>query len=284
MIEIVIPSLRQTETERLVRSLAMGAMKPDLVSVVSNEVVAWSDPGVPTRLLRFSSESYAIGEQDVALRQNIGIWEAQGDVIVIQGDDQVAPSSMVADSVLVLGTKQYIWGNHRLTDFSSIDPLSLVDAPMKSAQSRELPPNHEHSYFSCYGGMLVARSAFLREAGGFDMAFNGRHGGEDQALGYRLMTALGDETVFIHEPPFSWHPVELATGNGRDRAPWLTPQRNGCAPGAHLIIDDSIDGVAYQRCDRCRYWHFPNYDGLFRADPLIPYDHSCVTVESVWIE
>jgi hypothetical protein len=287
-VEVVIPSLRQAEVERLVASLLLCEPAPDIVTIVSNETDGFAvRGGSMVRLLRFKSDEYCIGEYDVALRQNVGIWAAYGDVIIIQGDDQVAPPSMVKDSLDALEGREYVWGNHRLCNF---DGMSLEDIRLKersSGLSREDPePPSRHGYQSCYGGMFVCRTPLLREVGGFDMAFNCRHANEDQQLGYRLMRMAGHTRVDISDPPFSWHDIALKSNTDRrsTRDTWLEPKRNGCRPEDHDYYSGDIGGQPFMLCYLCAYSAFVGDTGaLFRDEPLIRYRPEAVQTSSVWL-
>jgi hypothetical protein len=284
-IEVVIPSLRQASTERLVSSLVLQTVAPDVITIVSNETQPFPVPGSRVRLLRFSSDTYSIGEWDVALRQNVGIYATECDTLIIQGDDQIAPPSMVEDALRVMEGKDYIWGNHRLTDYAdrSLDEIRLADK--ESGVSRESPaPPAWHGYQSCYGGMFAAKTDFIRDFGGFDMGLNNRHSNEDQQLGYRLMKRAGEEKVLIEEPPFSWHGIELKQGDTRAREPWLEPIRNGCVPGSHETVRAIIGGAIFLECQRCPYLAFA--DGpqmLFREQVLIRYRSKAVNTSSLWL-
>lgn len=285
-VEVVVPSLRQESVERLVWSLGRQSHLPDVISIVSNETQPWIAEGnVKVRLLRFTSSEYAIGEKDVALRQNVGIFAATGDTIIIQGDDQVAPPTMVEDALHTLGGRDYLWGNHRLIDFDDKAPDEIRNLPRVAGDSRERPvPPAWHGYQSCYGGMFVARTDFLRSIGAFDMAFNGLHAGEDQQLGYRLMRRAGQHLVYIEEPPFSWHSIELRDGNTRARYPWLEPLRNGCGPDHHDFADVFISEVRFIRCRACPALRFDDDPAkLFRDEVLIPFHPEAVTATSIWL-
>lgn len=282
--EVVIPSLRQRSTETLVWSLSQQTHPPDAITIVSNELEPFPVMGVPTRLLRFSSSEYGVGDWDVALRQNVGIFEAKGDVIVMQGDDQIAPPTMIEDTLTEMGDRNYIWGNHRLLDFKRYTADEIRTKPMHEGMSREDPvPPAEHGHWSCYGGMFAANADFLCDEGAFDMAFNGRHGGEDQALGFRLMRKTGQQKVWISEPPFSWHPIELKQGDARARSPWLDPITNGCGAGNHSFARTKMDGASYLQCGKCPVWHFDNVAALFRDRMLIRYRPDLVQTTSVWL-
>lgn len=283
-LEVIIPALRQEPVEWLVESLALGTVKPDVVSIVSNETQPFP-VHTPTRLVRFASTEYNVGDLDVALRQNVGIWGAQCDYVLIQGDDQVAPPTMVEDSLTALEGKEYIWGNHRLMDFTNKSLSEILLTHRDVGESREHPvPPALHGYQSCYGGMLAARTDFLQEVGGMDMAFNGRHGSEDQQLGYRLMRRAGADRVLILEPPFSWHPIELRNGDTRARKPWLQPVLNGCSPTEHEFAECFIDGVRFLRCRHCPVQRFSDeHQKLFRDQVLIPYRPEVVQTKTVWL-
>lgn len=283
-VEVIIPSLRQSSTERLVASLLLCDPPPDQVTVVSNETQPWPASGI-VRLLRFISAAYSTGERDVALRQNVGIYSADCDVIVIQGDDQVAPKSMIADVLTTLEGRDYLWGNHRLIDFRGLSLEDILAHDPKTAMSREHPePPARHGHWSCYGGMFAARTDFLCDFGAFDMAFNGRHAQEDQQLGYRLMRRENDRMVFIHEPPFSWHDITLKSGDTREREPWLQPFYNGCGPGNHDYTVMVIGGAKFTGCKYCPFQMYDDDEGLlFRDEPLIRYRPDAVQTWSVWL-
>jgi hypothetical protein len=78
--------------------------------------------------------------------------------------------------------------------------------------SRESRVNTCHLWQSCFAGMFGATRELLLELGGFDMVFQGRIGNEDQQLGRRMLFQLYDSnSVVIYEPPFAWHPTEVAS-------------------------------------------------------------------------
>jgi hypothetical protein len=283
-VEVVIPGLRPRQVEMLVRSLSLQTVSPDTITVVSNEILPF-EAATRTRLLRFTSEEYGVGDFDVALRQNVGIFAAEAEIVIIQGDDQIAPPTMVEDSLWTLGDKDYIWGNHRLLDFSQMTFEEIRLSHRDTGRSRENPvPPAMHGYYSCYGGMLVARTGFLREVGAFDMAFNGRHGSEDQQLGYRLMRMAHETKVMIHEPPFSWHPIELKEGDTRSRAPWLEPLTNGCGQLHHDFSESFVNGVRFLQCRNCPVRRFSDeLSKLFTGDIVIPYRPEAVVTTSDWL-
>ena len=283
-IEVVIPSLRQEAVERLVLSLCLGTVVPTVVTVVSNEAQPFAvPPGSRVRLLRFESQDYCIGELDVALRQNVGLFTTECDLIVIQGDDQIAPPTMIADTIEGMEGKEYLWGNHRLIDFRGMTLEEIMALPMERGASRENPvPPARHGYWSCYGGMFAAQTSLIHEVGGFDMAFLGRHAREDQQLGYRLMKRAGESGVLIEEPPFSWHPIELRQGNVREHLPWLPAITNSC--GDHQWSEVLIGGIKFVRCTVCPAQRFGDAEErLFRGEVIIPYRPDWVQTTSVWL-
>ena len=292
-VEVIIPSLRQKPTERLVASLLLQTRKPDTITIVSNELQAFSVRPwwriwelSRVRLLRFESDAYCIGELDVTLRQNAGIWAAREDIVIIQGDDQIAPPTMVEDSLRVLGDGDYLWGNHRLLDYGekTLDEIRLMDP--HEALSRENPyPPALHGYASCYGGMLVTRTEFIREFGGFDMACNCRHANEDQQLGYRLMRRSDNlDKVRIEEPPFSFHGLELKGGDDRERQAWMEPVRNGCGPGNHDLYDEMVKKFHFVACSRCAFRQYQDHpEFIFQENAILRYRPSAVRTTSVWL-
>lgn len=288
-VEVIIPSLRQGEVERLVLSLLLQTQVPDVVTVVSNETQPFSvGDRTAVRLLRFSSEEYCIGEYDVTLRQNVGVFSSECGVIIIQGDDQIAPATMVEDSLAALEGKEYVWGNHRLlSDLGGRGVEDVLRMTSSEGLSRENPtPPALHGHYSCYGGMFVTRTEFIREFGAFDMACHCRHANEDQQLGYRLMRKRGENSVLIHEPPFSWHDIALREGreSRSTRDTWLEPERNGCGQGSHDLFDETIADLHFTTCRRCTYSAYVGVkEALFRDDPLIRYRPEAVQTSSVWL-
>lgn len=287
IIETLTPSIRQGETERLVRSLLDQTRPPDIITIISNETEPFPVQDGRVRLLRYASDVYCVGEFDATLRRNVGAWSAEGDVIVWQDDDQIAPPTLIEDSLSALEGKDYLWGNHRLTDFEAHSYEEIRSMSPEDGESREHPvPPAMHGHWSCYCGMFVVRTAFLREVGGFDMAFNGNHYSEDQQLGYRLMRRHGDSHVFIHGVPFSWHAIGLGKGTHTEkfRSTWLPPRSNGCGRGNHLFRQVDIGGTEFLVCTRCPYQYAPKLDGLFREEPVIRYRPEVVDATSVWLQ
>lgn len=224
------------------------------------------------RILSFDSETYPYGENDVVLRRNIGIWESEADVIVFQDDDQIAPANMLSSiEGRFLEGNPLIFGHHRYIDFRehSVDELLVSDPSI--GREREKPPNSFHLFYSCYAGMFAAKRSLLLEIGGFDMMFLGRHGNEDQSLGRRLMTRFGMQRVFIHEPPFAWHPTE-------PNHTWARRRNNLC--GEHQLEQVTTNGVLFTICQRCPYSVFADKtEVLFSGAVVLPYDHSLVQVQ-----
>jgi len=266
-IEVVIPAAGNPTG--ILWSLTQQSRPPDLVSVVSNlkwwELAAGMKPyhyPIPVRRLGFTSEEYPYGYKDVALRRNIGIWESDADVIIFQDDDQMAPRHMVRDFEGLLSEREIVWGHHRFIDLTTDN---LLDLTPDHGRSREIGVNQEHLYQSGYAGCMgVYREAILG-AGGFDMMFLGRHGSEDQNLARRMC----GEKIFIHEPPFSWHPLK-------------SPKRH---PGPTNVCDDHrwepdvYGGVIFNRCTRCPLWKFADrQELLFRDEVVVPYEHQLVHV------
>lgn len=133
----------------------------------------------------------------MALRRNVGAWSAEHRWLVFLDDDVVPARDTVAASVRLLQKDPVVWGHHRFVDLGSVAVDALLDLPARAGRPRESGVNRWHRWMSCYGGMLaISREAFL-EAGGYDMAYAGRHAGEDQDLGRRLALARrGSEQMF----------------------------------------------------------------------------------------
>lgn len=269
-IEVIIPAAGNPTG--LLWSLTQQSRPPDLVSVVSNrkwwEMAAGMRPHhypIPVRRLGFTSEEYPYGFRDVALRRNIGIWESSADFIIFQDDDQVAPRHMVRDFADLFETDKVVWGHHRFIDFDRHSAGELLDLPPEEGKAREDPPNHQHLYQSGFAGCFGARRETLLEAGGFDMLFLGRHGNEDQNLARRL----GGTHIFIHEPPFSWHPTKPAH---RDPGPSNVCDEHDWEP--HIE-----KGIVFTKCSRCPLWKFADrQEHLFRDEVVVPYEHQLVHV------
>lgn len=253
---------------RLIESLALGTRKPDMVSLVTNANLEVETFGLNVRLLRFDSDEYAVGDRDVALRCNVGLWSSTADAVVYQGDDQIASPDMLEESEGLLKVSTHFWGHHRYTTFGDRSVSEVMAQDPSTGRSREHGTNRLHLYLSCYSGMLGAKVADLRQAGGFDMAFNCRHAGEDQQLGRRL----DGSHVYIHEPPYSWHPD--------DPPDWEPPGRSNVCE-AHDLVEVEINSAAFMRCSRCPFQQYAGPEVVLfdRRDALIPYDHSLVRVE-----
>jgi hypothetical protein len=267
-LEIIIPALR--DPAWLLESLTYSERPPDLVTIVSNEVPPPTGLPFPVRVLRFDSDYYGYGANDVVLRRNVGIWASASDNIVFQDDDQVAPTGMLAAAEQRLAFDTIFWGHHRFIDFETHGVRDLLAMAPEEGQTREHPPNALHGRWSSYAGMFGAHRAFLLALGGFDMMFLGRHGSEDQNLGYRALRARGQEKVFIWEPPFAWHPL---TSPG-----WpVAPRTNLCAE--HLLTKAPvINGVTFTACRNCPYQRADDDTDLFRVDLVLPFDPARVTV------
>lgn len=250
MLEVVVPAL--IPPVRLLESLALDIPKPDLVTIVSNEFQLRDlhPVSLDVRVLHFASDSYCIGDHDVVLRRNVGIWAARGDHLVFQDDDQVAGRGMVRSSAERLTFAPSFWGHHRFLDFGRRPTLEILNLRPMKGRAREHPPNSLHGWQSCYAGMFGAHRDYLIDLGGFDMAFMGRHGSEDQDLGRRMLARERESRVFIWEPPFAWHPPQSPP-----RAVRVT---NSC--GDHMLGDPG-GRAGVRRCRRCPY---------YRADIVSP--------------
>lgn len=246
-IDVIIPTMRPESVKTVLYSLSKGTVKPDLVTIVSNEIREdLPCYGLRVRLASFSSSYYPVGYLDVVLRRNIGIWSSPCSHIITFDDDQLAPTDMVLKSIELLRRRPYFWGHYRYVSFSKYHVDDIIPMPPGEGRSRERPANAWHSWQSCYGGLFGADSALLRDLGGFDMIFCGKRGGEDQNLGKRIARAIDrSDRVFIYEPPFAWHPEEKVP---------LNPGYSNLCPSKHQLSLSSYEGLALERCAVCPYF------------------------------
>ena len=266
-LDVVVPALRTATIDRLLASLAQGTVRPDAVSLVSNEVPDGIEThGLDVRLLRFRSDRYPIGDRDLALRRDVGIWSSECSHVLTLDDDLVAPANLVETSLELLGRERHFWGHHRYISFAGYAPERLLELPPQLGRPREKPPNDWHLWLSCYGGAFGAERALVLELGGFDLAFSCRQSGEDQSFGRRL----SGERVFIHEPPFAWHPTEPE--------PWGAPGYSNLCEDGHDVEPDELNGMPVSSCRRCPYFVSLDEERLFSGEVFVPYDPGAVEV------
>jgi len=270
-IDAIIPSIRPAALQKAMYSLSKGSLLPNLVTVVSNELNAClPNYGMNVRVIQFRSGIYPIGSHDVALRRNIGIWSSRCSHIITFDDDQVAPVNLIETAVGLFRQKSYFWGHHRYIDFDlhSVDELLHMDPA--HGRPREHPPNSCHSWLSCYAGLFGAERDVLLQLGGFDMAFCGRHAGEDQELGRRLARRLDhSDRVFIHEPPFAWHPTT--------KLPWSSTGYTNLCGNVHNLFLTQYNEMDVEACRACPYFRVLHLD-FYHHDVLMRYDHSKVNI------
>lgn len=271
-LDVVVPALRTATIDRLLASLAWGTVRPDVVSLVSNEVPEEIEThGLEVRLLRFRSDRYPIGDRDLALRRDVGIWSSECSHVLTLDDDLVAPANLVESSLELLDRERYFWGHHRYISFAGYAPERLLELPPELGRPREKPPNSWHLWLSCYGGAFGAERALVLELDGFDLAFSCRQSGEDQSFGKRLAArTTGGEHVFIHEPPFAWHPTEPE--------PWGPPGYSNLCEGGHELERAELNAMPVSSCRRCPYFVALDEDLLFSGDVFVPYDPEAVDV------
>jgi len=271
-IDVIVPVRRIHNVERLLWSLSRNSRRPDCVTLVTNDPAISTAPGfgLNVRAVRFSSARYAIGSLDAALRRNVGIWTSQASHVVTFDDDQLAPVSLVEAIAGILQNKPFCWGHHRFLDFTARTYSETLTLPPEAGRPREFPPNAWHSWLSCYAGLFAAEREFLIRAGGFDMLFGGRHGGEDQNLGRRLAALDGRSTsIYVHEPPYAWHPLTNTN--------WDEPCDSNLCAGEHSLQTGEMDGVQVQRCSLCPYYWAPESEVL-RPDAHIRFDAAQVKI------
>jgi glycosyltransferase involved in cell wall biosynthesis len=272
-VDVVVPTTRPSIID-LVMSLSLGTLVPDNILAVGNEQRPhW--PGVAT--VTFSSDTQPIGRGDAGLRRNIGADVSDADIVVFLDDDLIAPRDMLEKTVEIVERDGFCWGHHRFLDFTSLrernDLSSLLDKPPGEGRSREAYVNDWHGWQSSYAGLLGIRRDLFWEVGGFDLAFLGHHGNEDQHLGRRL-SLRGDhpERTFVHEPPFAWHP-ELDRFHGNVKT-------NTATNGHAFVKIETINGQRFAVCGECPYRKplDPREIAMFNG-VIIPYSRSEFTLE-----
>ena len=163
-LDVIVPSVRPATVGRLLESLALGSVRPDAVSIVSNEVEASIEThGLDVRLLRFRSSEYPIGDRDVALRRDVGIWSSEHSHVLTLDDDVVAPANLIETSRALLADEPYFWGHYRYISFPGYALERLVELPPELGRRRENPPNSWHLWMSCYAGAFVWHPTELDE-------------------------------------------------------------------------------------------------------------------------
>lgn len=266
-LDIIVPTMRPHLLERVLFSLSRNRTRPDLVTIVTNELL---DPppcfGLDVRVIRFSTSKYPFGCKDVALRRNIGIWSSPGTHVLTFDDDQLAPPDMLESSLKVLREEPYLWGHYRYLDFADHSVESILGLPKELGRARESPPNAFHGWQSGYAGLFACEITLLKAVGGFDMAFCGRHAGEDQNLARRLCLAMGrPDRIIVHEPPFAWHPER--------REVWATPRAHNLCDH-HALVESRIGRHRLLRCTNCPHYEFgddvlPSDQVVMRFDPSL---------------
>ncbi|MFG1605016.1 hypothetical protein [Actinoplanes sp. NPDC049265] len=282
-IDVVVPARRAATVSRLLMGLAAGDDRPDLVTLIGHEVPDDQPAfGLTVRLLRPASTRYPIGDHDVAVRRNIGIWRSPCARIIGLDDDVVPAADTVAACRRLLAEDAYVWGHHRYRDLSAVgtDPelvARLVHTPAGAGRSRELGVNRWHLYQSCYAGMFAARRDELIASGGFDLAYCGRHAGEDQDLGLRLARRIhGREQVFIHEPPFAWHPEQPE--------PWGPPGWTNLCSGGHRTRSTVRNGLDLMSCLDCPWMTTDRPPKATDPLPLLAFDPGQASATEVWLK
>lgn len=272
-LDVVVPVRRPAATARLLEALAQGTRRPDLVTLVGHEVPRSLDPqGLPVRVLRPQSVAYAIGECDVVLRRNVGAWASPMSRLVFLDDDVLPDRRTVESCWRLLERGPVVWGHHRFRDLSGWDVAQVLDLPPQAGRSREAGVNRWHLWMSCYGGMAAFDRDVLIAHGGYDQAYAGRHAGEDQDLGRRLARSLGGtDAVFVHEPPFAWHPERPE--------PWAPAAWSNVCRGPHDEGTVEEAGVRFTTCARCPWRRAEGALPTDRAEPLLRFDPALVEVE-----
>lgn len=210
-----------------------------------------------------------MGERDVVLRRNVGAFASDLDLLLFLDDDVVPARTTVESAVRLLRLSPVVWGHHRFLPLAGFSVEALIDLSPAAGRSREEGVNRWHQWMSCYGGMAAFTHQAFIGVGGYDMAYAGRHAGEDQDLGRRLSLRLGHSgQAFVHEPPFAWHDVESL--------PWAPAAWTNLCPGSHDLAVEVRGGVLFEACRACPWGRALGELPHDRTEPVVPFDVSLV--------
>ena len=254
-LDVAIPVCRPGYIETVLASFERAGCDNIRVFLLSNDFESVRTYPFPVGMVRFHSASRYYGPNAFAATYNIGSWLSYQDHwanhFLWWDDDQIAPKGLFDAVREKLSAAPAVYGNYRMVDFNRYSPEELTDAPVDIGTSREEAPNRNHYFFSAFSGLAAFDTAFYWDVGGLDAIYDGERGGFDQQLGRRVAQAMGtDESVYIHEPPFAWHPTV------ETRVPSITPRTNGCFrkhelyQACHLFQGTHIPIL---RCANCHY-------------------------------
>jgi hypothetical protein len=271
-IDVIVPVRRPRAVCRLLEALALGSQVPTRVTLVGHEVPLDLNPhGLAVRVLRPGGDAYAVGDRDVVLRRNLGAFASDLDLLLFLDDDVVPARTTVETAGRLLHQSPVVWGHYRFRALDGLSVGALVDLSPAAGRAREEGVNRWHQWMSCYGGVAAFTREVIVEAGGYDMAYAGRHAGEDQDLGRRLSLQLGHSgQAFIHEPPFAWHDVKPE--------PWAPASWSNLCRGPHDLTEERLSGVLFSACRRCPWREAVGELPNDRRQPLIPFDPEMVEV------
>lgn len=272
-IEVIVPAMRQGNIQEMLYSFSKNTVKPDRITIVSNEISKKPiTHGLSIRLIRFASLYYPIGHLDTALRRDIGVWNSESTHIITFDDDQLASVNLIESSIELFRQRRYFWGNYRYLDFSQHSIDEIIHMASTKGRTREVPPNDWHLWQSSYGGMFGAEKALVEQLGGFDLIFCGwKHGGCDQKLGKLLANSFEQtDKVFVYEPPFAWHP--------ESRIEWSPPNYSNLCSSEHQMVKSAINGINIHQCSACPYFR-PLEGELFTGETIMRFDSAKVEIE-----
>lgn len=237
-LDAVIPVTRNWFLPLLLRSFERaGAPNGFRVLLVTNDLHELNGRfDFPIGLVRFTSQTQYYGPNALPIQYNAGAWAAGAENILFWDDDQLAPGGLFNSVLDLLERRPICFGNYRFVNFGEFTPEALAHASSSLGISREKPPNHNHGFWSTAAGLIGCKKEFFWMVGGFDHIFSGARTTFDQHFGHRVSLALGDGgRIFVHEPPFAWHPTEATRLQGA-----ITPSGNGCA-SLHQLSPEELD-------------------------------------------
>jgi hypothetical protein len=274
--EVIIPQMRPQHLDNLIYSFGKTGA-PDLITLVSNLNLSLrvASP-CPIRQLRYETDTYSTGDYTVVLKRNIGAWWAKHENIVFFDDDQLSSNGMLIAFDKLLNTTDIVYGHHRFIDYDSHALDDILDAPPAAGISREHPVNAAHTFQSGYGGLLGIKQSLYLGLGGMDMWWSNVPSHEDQDFTRRMLMAKGWSTIFVHEPPFAWHPLWGAS----TRLPVTKEPSNLC--NSHHIVTKTLQGIDYEACTLCP-WHAASRIEMRNATPMMPFNPLRVNVTESWL-
>ena len=214
---MVVPALRTATIDRLLWSLAQNSVRPDAVSLVSTR--SGRDPAHGLDV-RCCASRRALPDRRPRPRPAPRCRDLELGALA-RPDARRRPRRACEPRGVEPGAARarvHFWGT-TATSPSRAPPERLLELRRSSPSRRAA--NDWHLWLSCYGARSEPSARWCRRTG-FDLASSCRQSGEDESSA----AAVG-RAVFIHEPPFAWHPTEPE--------PWGSPASSNLCEGEHRL-------------------------------------------------